>query len=320
MRNNLECITKNNGSNTIVKCGIKFNFLLLFFSFFMSIIFTYQCILAIENNFRYGIENMVNRMEYIADNTPLTSFSEEIVKSIRNNEYQNLYKSIMYPIYSNTDKKQNYKDDIIDNNNNNKITYYTNQHYVSTTKTVIQTSINNIRKYDLPKMSRFDILGVIIGRLPYNYINNITNSLSQIITHDIVNVFTRIIINAVEAGTKRVWIYGKSSNILITSVKILFSYFGYNIIIPISDKTKEKAFETFKLTITRSLNQITDLLYETTTDMSDNIVNNVYCYSIFIFASLLLSIMQIYIIFLHYYRKYFVNNVNLQSYIHYIPN
>jgi hypothetical protein len=270
------------------------NIILLLFGLLASLLFTFQGIIAVEASISSGIDNMVHGLQKISDKTPVSPFSEEVISALHESGQSGIYDTIMNQIAP----QQIYSDmaQIGDGKPQNLALPSPTQEDSSdtslTAKSAIDTSIQHLEDYNLPTLTSGDRVGLLVGKVPIEYVGKVTKSLTGIISRDVTPVFTRIMVNAAEAGAARAWNSGASGNMFVQAANTIGKFMGYGSSLPIGDQTISKGLDTFKRTLTRSLTEISDLAYETTHDMTDNVVNNVYGYGAFAMASIAFSVMQ----------------------------
>jgi hypothetical protein len=288
-----EVIPYTPGQTTTKRSNIP-NIILLLFGLLASVLFACQGIMAVETSISGGIENMVQGLQTISDKTPVSPFSEEIISTLHESGQSGIYETIMNqispePIDSGVAQIEDGKPEILalpappqEGKSDTALT----------AKSAIDTSIQSLEDYTLPTLTTGDRLGLLVGKVPTEYVGKVTKSLTGIIARDVTPVFTRIMVNAAEAGAARAWNSGASGNMFVQAANTIGKFMGYGSSLPIGDQTIAKGLDTFKRTITRSLTEISDLAYETTHDMTDNVVNNVYGYGAFAMASIAFSVMQ----------------------------
>lgn len=271
------------------------NIILLIIGLLLAILFGCQGIYAVETSISGGIDNMVLGLQTISDRTPVTPFSEEVISALHESGHAGVYETIMNQITPQTiegDELSQYDGDETEILALPEEKQEKGSETTLTAKSAIDASIQHLEDYKLPKLTTGERLGLLVGRVPTEYVGKVTKSLTGIISRDVTPVFTRIMINAAEAGAARAWSSGASGNLFVQVANTLSKFMGYGSTLPIGDQTIEKGLDTFKRSLTRSLTEIGDLAFETTHDMTDNVVNNVYGYGAFAMASIAFSVMQ----------------------------
>lgn len=253
--------------------------ILMILSLLLTILFANQGILAVEQSIIGGVDKMVTGLQDISDTIPISPLSSSLIESI-----QSYGASSEYEYDANTGALLLPQGD----------TAQGDAAQGSTAQIAIQSTIEKLDDTitKLPTMTTTERFGLLVGNVPKEYLTHVTETFSGIITQEVTPVFMRILAEATEAGVSRAWTSGASGNMFVQASNALSKFLGFGSALPIGDKSIEKGMETFQNKLQISLMSITSLVSETTKDMKDNVVNNVYGYGAYAFASLSFAVIQ----------------------------
>ena len=242
------------------------NVILMILGLVLSLLFVSFGVGAIGSAIQGGVDEFATGLQDIASRMPVSPLSEAIIEGDKN---------VFSKIVEQLTEKTYDTPAILSDETTSLLPAPTDAIQPSD---VLQSSISNIKDFRIPDMTTTERLGLLLGHIPTGYLSDVSDELTGVITRDVTPVVTRMILSASEAAASRAWNQGTSGNLFVRGIDSVTSFLGLGGSLPDS-KMVTKALDTFQSRMQLSLTEITTLLRETTTDMTDNIIANVYGYS-----------------------------------------